>query len=351
MMPDVVALGDVNIDIIAHVSSYPAKGQEALAHAIGFQCGGSAANTAMALARLGREVLLIARLGADPLARKALDSLTKAGVSTAALQRDPAEATGLMYIVVTPDGERTMLGHRGANVFTDPNQIREHDFQQARLFHLSGYALLTEPQRSAALLALEIACRHDLTVTLDPGMALPQAGLDEIRALLPVVNFTLPSLVEAQRLTGQATPEQCAEALLAAGTGVVAIKLGKEGCLIATDQGRWRVPGFSVQARDTTGAGDYFAAGVIAGFLGGLDWRSAALLGNALGALAATRVGAGTSVPGPTELLDLLRSHQGSSPPEAVDPGFLGVDSTGKVIDFLVKLTTERDERRDKWSR
>ena len=340
-MPDVVALGDVNIDIIAHVSSYPAKGQEALAHSIGFHCGGSAANTAMALAWLGLDVVLIARVGADPLAAKALHSLSEAGVAPTALQRDPAAATGLMYIVVTPDGERTMFGHRGANVFTDPNQIRDQDFQGARLFHLSGYALLADPQRSAALLALEIACRHGLTVTLDPGMSLPQAALDEICALLPAVNVTLPSLVEAQRLTGQTTPEQCAQALLDAGTGVVALKLGKEGCLIATDQGLLRVPGFSVQARDTTGAGDYFAAGLIVGFLGGLDWLSAAVLANALGALAATRVGAGTSLPGAGEVLDLLRLHRGSSPRECANPSTPRAGAIQQVIDFLVALTTK----------
>ena len=344
-MPHVVALGDVNIDIIAHVSSYPAKGQEALAHAIGFHCGGSAANTAMALARLGLEVVLIARVGPDPLASQALHSLSEAGVVPTALQRDPTAVTGLMYIVVTPDGERTMLGHRGANVLTDPNQIRERDFQAARLFHLSGYALLADPQRSAALLALEIACRHGLAVTLDPGMALPGAALDEIRALLPVVNLTLPSLVEAQRLTGQTTPEQCAQALMAAGTGAVALKLGKDGCLIGSDQGLLRVPGFSVQARDTTGAGDYFAAGLIAGFLGGLDWHEAAVLGNAMGALAAARVGAGTSVPGAGEVLGFLRLHQESSPWERADPSTPRAESIQQVIDFLVTLTTEWKER------
>ena len=65
--------------------------------------------------------------------------------------------TGLMYFVVTPDGERTILGHRGANALTDPEPVREDEIQAARLLHLSGYALLAEPQRSAALRALEMA--------------------------------------------------------------------------------------------------------------------------------------------------------------------------------------------------
>ncbi len=337
-MPDIIVLGDITVDIIAQFSSYPAAGQEALAHTIGFHCGGSAANTAMALARLGFGVMLIARLGSDALASKALNSLNEAGVLPTALQSDPSAVTGLMYIVVTPDGERTMLGHRGANVFTDPEQIHEEDFRDARLFHLSGYALLADPQRTAALLALEMACRYGLAVSLDPGMSVPQAALDEMRALLPVVDIFLPSLVEAQRLTGLAIPKQCAQALLGAGTRGVALKLGQEGCLFANSQGCWRVPGFAVEAMDTTGAGDCFAAGLLAGFLGGLDWPCAAVLGNAMGAIVATRVGAGTSVPRPGEVLDLLHLHRQEAS-HGERPDYIQ-----RVIDFLVTLTTESEE-------
>jgi ribokinase len=309
-MPDVVALGDVNIDVIAHFASYPAKGQDALADTTEFHCGGSAANTAIALARMGLDVCLIARVGSDPLAPKALDSLREAGVAPSGLQRDPAVATGLMYIIVTPDGERTILGHRGANVFTDPSQIREQDIQEAKLFHLSGYALLADPQRSAALLCLEMARRHGLTVTLDPGMSVSQPMLDEMHALLPVVNIIMPNLAEARRLTGQTRPEQCAQALLEAGAEVVALKLGRDGCLIGDREGFHHVPGFAVETKDTTGAGDTFAAGVIVGFLGGLDWCSAGVLGNAMGAMAAARVGAGTLIPWAQEMLKLLSQHR-----------------------------------------
>lgn len=309
-MPDVVTLGDVNVDVIADFAYYPAKGQDALADATEFHCGGSAANTAIALARMGLEVCLIARVGSDPLASKALDNLREAGVAPSGLQRDPAVVTGLMYIIVTPDGERTILGHRGANVFTDPNQIREQDIQDAKLFHLSGYALLANPQRSAALLGLEIARRHGLTVTLDPGMSVSQAVLDEVHALLPVVNIFMPNLTEAQQLTGQTRPEHCAQALLEAGAEVVALKLGGDGCLIGDREGFRHAPGFAVETRDTTGAGDTFAAGVIVGFLGGLDWCSAAILGNAMGAMAAARVGAGTLIPSAQEVLKFLSEHR-----------------------------------------
>ena len=342
-MPDIVALGDVNVDIIAHFASYPGKGQDALAFSTEFHCGGSAANTAMALARMGLDVVLVSRVGPDSLALKALNSLSEAGVISTGLQRDPAAMTGLMYVVVTPDGERTILGHRGANVLTDPNQLREEDIRDARLFHLSGYALLADPQRSAALLALEMACRHGLTVTLDPGMSVPHAALDEMRALLPVIDIFLPNLPEAQTLTGADSPQDCFQALMAAGVRVVALKLGKYGCLIGGEEGFVYVPGFTIEARDTTGAGDFFAAGIIAGWLGGLDMRGAAVLGNAMGAMAAARVGAGTSVPQARDVLALLHdSRQTSGRSERVE-------AIRQVIDFVIALATEPEEEGKPW--
>jgi ribokinase len=342
-MPDVVALGDLNVDIIAHFDSYPDKGQDALACSTEFHCGGSAANTAIALARMGLDVVLISRVGPDSLALKALNSLSEAGVTPTGLQRDPAAMTGLMYVVVTPDGERTILGHRGANALTDPDQVREEDIRGARLFHLSGYALLAESQRSAALLALEMACRHGLLVTLDPGMTVSEAALDEIRALLPAIDILLPNLPEAQGLTGAESAEDCFRLLLAAGVETVALKLGKDGCLIGGAEGHVHVPAFPVEARDSTGAGDFYSAGMIAGVLGGLDWRSAAVLGNAMGAMAAARVGAGTSVPRAREVLALLRDSRDLS-----DRG-QRVEVIQQVIDFVMDLATEPAEEGKPW--
>ena len=342
-MPDVVALGDINVDIIAHFGSYPDKGQDALAFSTEFHCGGSAANTAIALARMGLDVVLISRVGPDSLALKALNSLSEAGVMPDGLQRDPAAMTGLMYVIVTPDGERTILGHRGANALTDPGQVREEDIRNARLFHLSGYALLAEPQRSAALLALEIACRHGLIVTLDPGMTVSEAALDEMRALFPVVDILLPNLPEAQGLTGAESPQDCLRILSAAGVRVVALKLGRDGCLIGGEEGFVHIPGFDVEARDSTGAGDFYSAGIIAGVLGGLDWRSAAVLGNAMGAMAAARVGAGTSVPRAREVLELLRD------PRQTSGRGKRVEAIRQVIDFVTTLATEPEEEGKPW--
>jgi ribokinase len=290
-MAEVVVLGDVNVDVIAHFAGFPTPGRDAFATSTELHCGGSAANVAMALARLGIETLLVARVGADPWARTAIDSLAAAGVELSALQHDPRAMTGLMYVIVLPDGERTILAHRGANVLTNPKRLPMQALRAARVLHLSGYALLAEPQRSAMLLALKLARREGATVALDPGMS-GHAAVKLMGDLLPKTDILFPNLAEARRLTGRSVAEDCARALLDAGVGMVALKLGEAGCLVCCKDRCHRIPGFAIEVRDTTGAGDGFDAGFIAGLLRGLDLVGAALLGNAMGAVIAASVGA-----------------------------------------------------------
>jgi sugar/nucleoside kinase (ribokinase family) len=333
-MPQVVVLGDVNVDVIAHYPRFPVQGRDAFATAAEFHCGGAAANTAIALAGLGVEPLLIARVGRDPWAAIALRSLKEAGVDLGGLQRDGQVMTGSTHIVVTPDGERTILGLRGANAATDPRQICEGAFESASLFYLSGYALIAEPQRSAALLAFDMACRHGLTVALDPGMSGSLAEAERLRSQLPRVDLLLPNLIEARELTEELAPGDCARSLVAAGVGLVALKLGREGCLICDGTSDVLVPGFSIKAQDSTGAGDSFAAGLLAAHLSGLDWTAAGVLANAMGALTTGRVGAG-GMPTASDLLALLvqTAH--------VSGGSMERDSVERVIDFVNTLTAQ----------
>jgi ribokinase len=308
-VPQVIAFGDINIDVIARFPSYPTLGGDALATTAEMHCGGSAANTAVILSHLGADVGLIGRLGSDPWGERALACLCEAGINVQGVQRDRSELTGMMYVVVTPDGERTMLGHRGANARTDPRDLDAEYLQTARWFHLSGYALLQDPQRSAALVAVEWALQHRLQISLDPGVAVSSRAVEEMQALLPAVDWILPNLAEAQALTGETAPRACAAHLLELGAEAVALKLGAEGCLVAADETWFRLPRFGVPARDSTGAGDAFAAGLIGGLVGGLAWRPSILLGSALGALATSRIGASTAAPMRSEVSAFLQAR------------------------------------------
>ncbi len=308
-MPQVVALGDINIDVISHIHHYPQKGGEGLAEEGHVYCGGSAANTAVVLGRFGVDVGIIGRVGEDVLAPLALAALAEAGVDGRCIQRDPQAMTGIILVAVTPDGERTMFGCRGANVRTDPALLDEDYIAQARIFHLSGYTLLQVPQRDAALRALDVACQAGLTVTADLGLEAVMRVTDQVKAILPKVDILFPNQAEAEYLTGRRDTEGAIASLLDHGVRVVALKLGKRGCAIGSGEGTFTVPGFAVPTVDTTGAGDSFDAGLILGRLEGWGWRESALLADALGALTATVEGAGTSLAERGEVRAFLEAH------------------------------------------
>jgi ribokinase len=291
-MPDIITLGDINIDMVALVPGYPAQGGDTVAEGASLHTGGSAVNTAIALACLGMEVGFIGRVGRDALAAQALADLGDAGVDIRLVQFDPAISTGVIFIAVTPDGERTMFSARGANSHTDPQYLDEDYFASARWFHFSGYTLLAEPQRLAALRALELAARAGCQISLDVGAEPALRAWRHIQALLPHIDVIFPNEAELSLLADGLNSRQGSKGLLRQGVGVVVAKRGASGSEVTLPDLEVRLPAFSILPIDTTGAGDSFNAGFILGRMGGLSWQAAAALGSASGALAAQRRGA-----------------------------------------------------------
>ena len=306
-MSQVVTLGDINVDIIAFIPRYPSPGGDGLAERVEAHSGGSAANTATVLANFGVDVGIIGRVGRDAFAEQALARLAEAGVDLSCIQRDDEFITGIMFIPVTPDGERTMFGYRGANSRLDPALLNEGYIAQADVLHLSGYALLAEPQRSAAQQAVEMARRAGVAISLDVGLEAAARATEEVRALLSLVDLIFPNQAETRHLTGSNDVREAVKALLGYGIETVALKLGERGCAVGSEGKIFSVPTFAVEVRDTTGAGDSFDAGFILGRLRGLGARESAILANALGALAASTVGAGDALPGPEKAQELLQ--------------------------------------------
>ena len=138
-------------------------------------------------------------------------------------------------------------------------------------------------------------------------------------------------------------PEDCAHVLLDKGCQVVALKLGRDGCLVGSREGLRHVPGLAVQARDSTGAGDGFAAGFIAGRLAGLSLHSAAILGNALGAMAAARVGASMEMMQRRDVLALLQSYGRQEAYSA------HLEAIQQVIDLISTRLVEQEEENKPW--
>lgn len=302
----VTCFGDINVDVIMSVNVYPQAGGDAMANQVRICPGGSIANTAIVLAKLGVPVKIISKVGKDPWADLSLRPLSELHIDLADVSRDPDDSTGLIFIPVVLSGERTMFSFRGANVRKSPDEISEDILHTSSWLHVSSYNFLVSPQRDATWKTIEIAQRNKIDISVDIGVEPAKNARDEINKVVPFLTLIVLSLEEAREILGDVTPENAIQRLLSMGVKMVGIKLGRDGCIVGNEVGIWRIPGLPIQAVDTTGAGDAYCAGLIYAHQSGLNPETAGFLANALGALAATVWGGGPTLPGKGELIRFL---------------------------------------------
>jgi ribokinase len=308
----VLLVGDANADVSASLERFPREGDDAPISALGWGSGGSAANVATALARLGGKARLLARLGRDPAGDIAQKAAERAGVELGFVQRDDTLATGLCIAAISPDGERTFLSFRGANValaLPDAGEV----LRDVELVHIAGHALLEGEQRATALALIEEANRRGIYVSLDVCLPVARTRPEEISSLSPRISALFANTRELEALAPEGDAGDRVEAALAAlasrGARLVVGKLGACGAIVAEGAKRTRIEAMPVEARDTTGAGDGFVAAFLYAHLCGAPPDAAARLGNVMGALVASRPGAADSLPSREEFLQTLEAR------------------------------------------
>jgi sugar/nucleoside kinase (ribokinase family) len=281
----IVVAGDVMADVVVALSGPVAHGSDTPAR-IAHHGGGAAANLAVWLARAGAPVQLVGRVGDDPAGRAVAEELRAAGVG-GTLQVDGALATGTCVVLVEPGGERSMLPDAGANAALAPAPLPPG----AAHLHVAGYALLRPGSRPAALALLAAARAAGVPVSVDPSSAAPLARAPAFLEWIAGAALLLPNRAEAAVLAGTADVEAAARAL-AAHAGEVVVKLGAEGALWTDGATLLHVPATPVAGADSTGAGDAFAAGLLAARLRGAPPAEALAAGCALAGRAVARAGA-----------------------------------------------------------
>jgi len=297
-------VGDVINDILVETRSGIMAGEDNPA-SVQVRPGGSAANQAAWLGWLGVDVVFAGRVGtADAELHRA--ELARFGV-TAHLATGAA-GTGSIVVLVGPDGERTMLTDRGANLELVAADVPFDLLDEAALLHLTGYTLVAAGPRQVALGLIAQAQRRGIPVTMDPGSATFLAALEPGIFLewTRGAAVCFPNLDEARVLTGGADPELMATRL-ARHYPAVAMKLGPEGALLATaDAEPERFAADPAVVRDTTGAGDAFCAGFLAAWANGTAAADAVKTGTRVAARAVSILG-GRPAPSPYPLWRLSR--------------------------------------------
>lgn len=281
-------VGEVMTDVVAHLPGTLAIGSDTRA-SVRLTGGGAAANTAAWLAAEGVPVTLVARVGDDAAGRALVADLADRGVTVDDVEVDPDLATGACLVLVDGHGERTMVPDAGANA-----GLRATGWRPGEHLHVSAYALFHDDVRTPLGADLAAARGAGLTVSIDVASAAPlrQLGPDLVRGWCEGA-LVLANLDEAHVLTGRGDPGDAALELAGWGRAAV-VKAGRDGAWTAVADTVERVPVARavVAPVDTTGAGDAFAAGLLAALLHGATLPDAARAGHATAQQAITRIGA-----------------------------------------------------------
>ncbi|OQA88511.1 MAG: putative sugar kinase YdjH [Lentisphaerae bacterium ADurb.Bin242] len=247
--------------------------------------GGSAFNTISALTSLGFSTAFLGKLGNDADGTYFRETYAKMGGDASRFRISPTEPTATCLSMVTPDSERTMRTNLGASATLSPEDISDADFKGITHFHAEGYMCFLMKTLKKAL---KLAKKHHCTVSFDLAsfevVRLFRADLEEIFSA-GCVDIVFANEDEARELCGPESfsPDRAAEKLAPFCT-VVAVKLGKNGAFVTDRTVSCRIAPKSVQAVDTTGAGDLWQAGFLFGYLSGHGIEKAGKMGSLLGA-------------------------------------------------------------------
>ena len=287
-MPNIAVIGSYVVSLTVRVPRKPVMGEALIGDLFDMGPGGKGTNQAVAAARLGAQVELLACLGDDPFADTAESLFGSEGLATDHIHRISDTNTGVGLVTLMPSGDNWIVGHLGANLLMQPHHVEAFEPVIARSDVLM--AQLEVPLETVAR-ALELGRKHQVTTILNPAPG-QKLELD----ILANVDVLTPNESETRILLGLPPddPSQTTdltEQLLGLGVATIVVTRGENGALIVTAGSIESVPATTVQALDVTGAGDSFNAALAVGLGGGMDLQSAVEQATRAGAYTTTHLG------------------------------------------------------------
>lgn len=258
-------------------------------HIVNTESGGSGANTMIGVALLGGTACYAGKLGDDEHGQLYADKLREKMVTLSAPRGNGKGTTGICVVLITPDAERTLCTYLGICRELGPDDVDAAAVSRSKYLYVTGYLWDTDSQKAAVLKAMSVARSNGVKVALS--LSDPFCVLRHKDAFLDIssdyVDLLIGNHEEMQALTGTETPE---EAIIATGSmcDMAAVTMGSRGSLLRDGERIYTISPYSVEAVDTTGAGDTYAAGLLHGLTRGLPLEQT---GKIAGYLAAQVVG------------------------------------------------------------
>jgi sugar/nucleoside kinase (ribokinase family) len=302
----VIVLGDLIVDLSLRIASFPVAAKD-LKRLTYLDLGpGGATNIAIVAARFGLPVACLGEIGLDHFGAILREGLQREGINVAHIITSPEVKTPVAGVVVDVEGEPAYLGYPGALKLEALPATWQQPIEAAQALFADGWV---EHDAAPAILleAFRLARAAAVPTFFDPGPGNPAVDNTWQVEMARLATVLLATEEEAGRLTGLADPLASARALLANGSELVVIKRSAAGCLLLTAEEVGISPGFPVEARDATGAGDSLNAAVIYGYLQGLSLPELGTLANATGAAKVQKLGTGHNLPTVDEVKSVLQ--------------------------------------------
>jgi sugar/nucleoside kinase (ribokinase family) len=306
---DVSVCGTYILDIVgAPVSEIPPGGSRCFIDEIRLAVAGTAGGAVVPCARLGLKALAVGAVGSDEKAEWLLNEMVREGIDISVMERLADCQSSATMLPIRPDGSRPALHARGAAARLRISPEAQRRALQAKIVHFGGVGSLPEMDGPPTVEFLKAAKQAGCVTTLDLISARPEV-LDLAVPLMPYVDFFLPSIEETSAMVGTDDPESCARFFIEKGAGGCAISLGADGSFVMTRDGRrFTVPAFDITVRDTSGCGDAYSGGFVAGLVRDWDLVDCARLATATAAIVATGLGSGANLKSFEDTVQMMNS-------------------------------------------
>lgn len=315
-MPEVACVGVLCADALAKpVDSLPKKGKLELVKNLQLEIGGCAANAAIDLAKMGIDTALVGKIGDDGFGRFLSDTLKREKVDISGLKVDRSVPTSASIVVIDGDGERSILHCLGSNAQFSYEDVDFAIVQKSKILFIAGLFLMPEFDGAGAERLLMEAKQAGVLCCADTAWDSSGQWMKKIEGMLKYMDWFMPSFDEAQELSGRNQPSEIAEVFISKGVRNVVIKLGEDGCYVKPENmDGFTVPAYrDIKVVDTSGAGDSFCAGFIAGLVKGWDVEKCARFANAVGAHCVMQIGTTTGIRSMDEMLEFMSVREKST--------------------------------------
>jgi sugar/nucleoside kinase (ribokinase family) len=309
MRYDVSVIGFFVLDMLGRpVTKIPDRGNVEFIEEIRLTVAGTAGGTVVDTAKLGLKSLAVGAVGDDEKADFIMFTLKKHGIDTSAMQLLKGVPTSATILNVRPNGERPALHMRGASDHFDVPPSMYDQVLDAPIIHLGGTGMLHKLDGPSSLKLLQEAKARGCTVTFDL-IAVNAKTIDIVQPLLPHIDYFMPSIEEANDLSGQSTASDCAKFFFDRGATCCIFTLGSEGAYYAHRNGiRLKSSAYDIKIVDTTGCGDAFDAGFIAGLHHKMDTETALRFAQASAGLVGTGLGSDAGIVSFEDTLQKMKS-------------------------------------------